>query len=126
MDSGRRSILGETDSGAQMKLSTVMLTIMTLLSRAATGAQTVSISHDGSRRIVQAPAENFTGAARVDTLFGTLEPLHASAGSVTFEPGARTAWHSHPAGQILIVTSGTGRVQQWGDRIQEIRTGDVV
>ena len=59
-------------------------------------------------------------------LFETLDPLHASAGSVTFEPGARTAWHSHPAGQILIVTAGTGRVQRWGDRIEEIRTGDVV
>jgi 4-carboxymuconolactone decarboxylase len=62
----------------------------------------------------------------VDTLFETQAPLSASAGSVTFEPGARTAWHSHPAGQILIVTAGTGRVQPWGHRVEEIRTGDVV
>ena len=59
-------------------------------------------------------------------LFEALDPSHASGGSVTFEPGARTAWHSHPGGQILIVTAGTGRVQRWGDPIEEIRAGDVV
>ena len=59
-------------------------------------------------------------------LFEALDPSHASGGSVTFEPGARTAWHSHPRGQILIVTAGTGRVQRWGDPIEEIRAGDVV
>jgi 4-carboxymuconolactone decarboxylase len=89
-------------------------------------AQAVSIARSDSRPIRQAPADNFTGIARVDTLFETKNPLSASAGSVTFEPGARTAWHSHPAGQILIVTAGTGRVQQWGHRVEEIRTGDVV
>ena len=59
-------------------------------------------------------------------LFEALDPSHASGGSVTFEPGARTAWHSHPRGQILIVTAGTGRVQRWGDPIEEMRAGDVV
>jgi 4-carboxymuconolactone decarboxylase len=59
-------------------------------------------------------------------LFGALDPSHASGGSVTFEPGARTAWHTHPRGQILIVTAGVGRVQRWGDPIEEIQTGDVV
>jgi 4-carboxymuconolactone decarboxylase len=59
-------------------------------------------------------------------LFEALDPSHASGGSVTFEPGARTAWHVHPRGQILIVTSGAGRVQRWGDPIEEIRAGDVV
>jgi 4-carboxymuconolactone decarboxylase len=59
-------------------------------------------------------------------LFEALDPSHASGGSVAFEPGARTAWHSHPGGQILIVTAGTGRVQQWGRPIEEIRAGDVV
>ena len=69
---------------------------------------------------------NFTGEVRVEMLFEALDPSHASGGSVTFEPGARTAWHSHPRGQILIVTAGTGRVQRWGDPIEEIRAGDVV
>ena len=105
---------------------TAMLTTMTLLASAVTEAQTLTITRAGSRPVRQAPAENFTGAARVEMLFETLDPLHASAGSVTFEPGARTAWHAHPAGQILIVTAGTGRVQRWGDRIEEIRMGDVV
>jgi 4-carboxymuconolactone decarboxylase len=59
-------------------------------------------------------------------LFEALDPSHASGGSVTFEPGARTAWHSHPRGQILIVTAGTGRVQRWGDAVEVIRAGDVV
>ena len=99
-----------------MKSITAMLTTMTLLASAVTEAQTLTITRGGSRPVRQAPAENFTGAARVEMLFETLSPLHASAGSVTFEPGARTAWHSHPAGQILIVTAGTGRVQRWGDR----------
>ena len=103
-----------------------VLTTMILLPPAVTEAQTLTITRGGSRPIRQAPAESFSGAARVEMLFETLEPLHASAGSVTFEPGARTAWHSHPAGQILIVTAGIGRVQRWGDRIEEIRTGDIV
>jgi 4-carboxymuconolactone decarboxylase len=97
-----------------------------LLTPAATSAQTLIITRGESRPVRQAPAENFTGAARVETLFEAQAPLSASAGSVTFEPGARTAWHSHPAGQILIVTTGTGRVQQWGHRVEEIRAGDVV
>jgi 4-carboxymuconolactone decarboxylase len=63
---------------------------------------------------------------RVDPLFQANGPVRASASLVTFEPGARTAWHSHPLGQILIVTAGTGRVQRWGDPVDEIRQGDVV
>jgi 4-carboxymuconolactone decarboxylase len=97
-----------------------------LLATAPSEAQTLSIARSDARAISQAPADNFTGTARIDTLFETQNPLSASAGSVTFEPGARTAWHSHPAGQILIVTAGVGRVQQWGHRVEEIRTGDVV
>src|SRR5687768_8797830 len=109
-----------------MKLFTAMVMTMALFGSVSTEAQTLVITRDGSRSIRPAPVENFTGAARVEMLFETLNPLHASGGSVTFEPGARTAWHSHPAGQVLIVTAGTGRVQRWGDRIEEIRTGDVV
>jgi 4-carboxymuconolactone decarboxylase len=74
----------------------------------------------------RAPAEYFTGSVRVDQQFQASAPGHASGARVTFEPGARTAWHSHPLGQTLIVTSGVGRVQRWGDPVDEIRTGDVV
>ena len=88
-------------------------------------AQQVVITRSGSRAGRPGPAENFTGGVRVEMLFEALDPSHASGGSVSFEPGARTAWHTHPRGQILIVTAGTGRVQRWGDPIQEIRAGDV-
>jgi 4-carboxymuconolactone decarboxylase len=84
------------------------------------------ITRAGSRPVRPAPTEHFTGSVRVEMLFEARVPSHASGGSVTFEPGARTAWHSHPRGQILIVTAGTGRVQRWGDPIEEIRSGDVV
>lgn len=86
----------------------------------------IRIVRSGSRPSRQGPAENFTGSARVDSLFQASAPARASASLVTFEPGARTAWHTHPLGQILIVTAGTGRVQRWGDPVQEIRQGDVV
>jgi 4-carboxymuconolactone decarboxylase len=74
----------------------------------------------------RAPAEHFTGLVRVDQQFQASAPGHASGARVTFEPGARTAWHRHQLGQTLIVTSGVGRVQRWGDPVDEIRTGDVV
>jgi 4-carboxymuconolactone decarboxylase len=87
---------------------------------------TIVISRAGSRDVQPAPAANFTGSVRVERLFEARDPSHASGGSVAFEPGARTAWHSHPRGQILIVTAGTGRVQLWGRPVEEIREGDVV
>ena len=105
---------------------TATLTVSALLASASMEAQTVIITRGGSRAIRTGPATNFTGEVRVEMLFEALDPAHASGGSVTFEPGARTAWHSHPRGQILIVTAGTGRVQRWGDPIEEIRSGDVV
>ncbi len=72
------------------------------------------------------PAERFTGSVAVQQLFGATPDTRASAGTVTFEPGARSVWHSHPAGQTLIVTAGTGWVQEWGSAKQEMRAGDVV
>jgi 4-carboxymuconolactone decarboxylase len=72
------------------------------------------------------PSENFTGSVRVEQPFQASAPGRVSGARVTFEPGARTAWHSHPLGQTLIVTSGVGRVQRWGDPVDEIRPGDVV
>jgi 4-carboxymuconolactone decarboxylase len=109
-----------------MILFMVTLATLALLAPASTEAQTMAITRGGSRAVRPGPAENFTGAVRVEMLFEALDPSHASGGSVTFEPGARTAWHLHPRGQILIVTAGTGRVQRWGEPIEEIRAGDVV
>ncbi|ELY6211210.1 cupin domain-containing protein [Cronobacter dublinensis] len=80
----------------------------------------------GSRASYGGPEEWFTGTVRIDPLFAANEPARASGGSVTFEPGARTAWHTHPLGQTLIVTAGFGYVQTWGETAQEIRPGDVV
>jgi 4-carboxymuconolactone decarboxylase len=73
-----------------------------------------------------APAENFTGTIRVGGWFQAQAPARTYGAAVAFEPGARTYWHTHPLGQTLVVTSGTGRVQHWGGPVQEIRPGDVV
>ena len=90
------------------------------------GSQTIKVTRSGSQPSTEGPAEHFTGSARIDPLFSANTPSHTSGGSVTFEPGARTAWHSHPLGQTLIVTAGRGWVQQWGGQVEEIRQGDVV
>jgi len=103
-----------------------MVTALALFTSASTAAQTLVISRGGSRTVRTAPSANFTGSVRVEMLFEALDPSHASGGSVTFEPRARTAWHSHPRGQILIVTAGSGRVQLWGGPMEAIQAGDVV
>jgi quercetin dioxygenase-like cupin family protein len=86
----------------------------------------MDIKRNGSQPSSKGPAEWFTGTVRVNPLFEAPVPARARGASVTFEPGARTAWHTHPLGQTLIVTSGCGRVQRWGGPIEEIRPGDVV
>ena len=86
----------------------------------------VQIHRVGSRPSAKGPDAYFTGAARVDPLFEPTEPGRVSAALVTFEPGARSAWHTHPLGQHLIVTSGRGWTQCWGGPKKEIRAGDVV
>ncbi len=86
----------------------------------------MDIRRVGSQPSGKGPAEWFTGAVRVDPLFAVHDPARASGASVTFEPGARTAWHTHPLGQTLIVTAGSGRVQRWGGPVKKIRPGDVV
>ena len=86
----------------------------------------MEIKRSGSQPSGKGPAEWFTGTVRIDPLFGPPEPARAAGASVTFEPGARTAWHKHPFGQTLIVTFGCGRAQRWGGPIEEIRPGDVV
>ncbi len=86
----------------------------------------MDIKRNGTQPSSQGPEDWFTGTVRVDPLFQAPDPARASGASVTFEPGARTAWHSHPLGQTLIVTSGCGRVQRWGGPVEEIRPGDVI
>jgi quercetin dioxygenase-like cupin family protein len=88
--------------------------------------KTMEIKRSGSRPSGKGPAEYFTGMVRVDPLFEASEPARARGAHVTFEPGARTAWHTHPLGQTLIVTSGLGWVQRWEGPVEEIRPGDVV
>jgi len=89
-------------------------------------AQDIEIARAGSQGSVPGPAANFSGSVRVDPLFAPKGPSPTSGAAVSFEPGARSAWHSHPAGQVLVVTSGVGRIQQWGGALQTIRPGDVV
>jgi quercetin dioxygenase-like cupin family protein len=86
----------------------------------------MDIKRVGSRPSGKGPAEYFTGSVRVDPLFEAPEPARVRGAHVTFEPNARTAWHTHPLGQTLIVTSGLGWVQRWGGPVEEIRHGDVV
>ena len=86
----------------------------------------MEIKRSGSQPSAKGPAEWFTGTVRIDPLFDAPAPARAAGASVTFEPGARTAWHTHPLGQTLIVTSGMGRTQRWGGPVEEIRPGDVV
>jgi 4-carboxymuconolactone decarboxylase len=93
---------------------------------AVTGDKAVVVTRGEAQTSRPGPAESFTGSVRVDQRFQASAPGRVSGARVTFEPGARTAWHSHPLGQTLIVTSGVGRVQRWGDPVDEIRPGDVV
>jgi quercetin dioxygenase-like cupin family protein len=86
----------------------------------------MQIQRNGSRPSMQGPAEWFTGAVRIDPLFTAPAPARTACASVTFEPGARTAWHSHPLGQILVVTAGCGWTQCEDGPIEEIRAGDVI
>jgi quercetin dioxygenase-like cupin family protein len=86
----------------------------------------MDIKRSGSRPTNEGPADWFTGAVRIDPLFQSPAPARAVGASVTFEPGARTAWHTHPLGQTLIITAGRGLVQRWGGPIEEVGPGDVV
>jgi quercetin dioxygenase-like cupin family protein len=88
--------------------------------------QAQTIARAGTQPSTKGPADYFTGNVRVDPLFAAKDSAPYSGGAVTFEPGARSAWHTHPTGQHLIVTSGVGWTQQWGGPVVEIREGDVV
>jgi 4-carboxymuconolactone decarboxylase len=107
-----------------MKLLVVTLFCFSLFTNAV--AQNVAIARAGTQPSSQGPAANFTGSVRVDPYFQATDATRAAGSLVTFDAGAHSAWHSHPTGQVLIVTAGTGRVQQWGQPIDEIRVGDVV
>ena len=86
----------------------------------------MDIKRIGSQPSTKGSEEYFTGTVRIDPLFQAHDPARAVGASVTFEPGSRTAWHTHPLGQTLIVTTGCGLVQRWDGAIEEIRPGDVV
>ena len=86
----------------------------------------MDIKRSGTQPSNKGPAEWFTGTVRIDALFEAADPARVVGASVTFEPGARTAWHTHPLGQTLIVTYGRGWAQRWGGPVEEIRPGDVV
>ena len=112
----------------------VLATSFAMLAAEAAGAQdtngrkaeTMKITRSNSQASRKGPAEYFTGAVRVDQPFSSSAPARVGGGFVTFEPGARTAWHTHPLGQTLVVTSGFGHVQCEGGPIEEIRPGDVI
>jgi len=86
----------------------------------------MDIQRSGSQASTKGPANYFAGTVRIDPLFQAHDPARALGVSVTFEPGARTAWHVHPLGQTLVVTAGAGLVQRWGGPVEAIRPGDVV
>ena len=86
----------------------------------------MQVKRAGSQPSGKGPSDWFTGTVRIDPLFPVTPPARAAGNAVTFEPGARTAWHTHPLGQTLIVTAGAGRVQRWSEPIEDIRPGEVV
>jgi 4-carboxymuconolactone decarboxylase len=94
--------------------------------RAETNAQKISVTHTASQPPSQGPGDKFTGSVRIDTQFRAHEPANFYGANVIFETGSRTAWHTHELGQLLIITSGVGLVQRWGDPVQKIRKGDIV
>jgi quercetin dioxygenase-like cupin family protein len=118
-----------------MKFTAISALLLSLLAFSVAQAEeaqapspdaTVQIIRSGTQPSAKGSGDYFTGPVRVDPLFRARPPSPVSGGLVTFEPGSRSAWHSHPLGQVLIVTAGLGWVQQWGGPIQEMRPGDIV
>lgn len=110
-----------------MKISPLLSALFLVVSQVhAATDEGVTVSHAGSTPATVGSSEYFTGKATVESRFQHNEPARIGGGTVTFEPGARTAWHTHPLGQTLIVTAGSGWVQEWGKPAQPIKTGDVV
>jgi quercetin dioxygenase-like cupin family protein len=100
--------------------------VITGVAAAQTSAPQITITPKTAQKVITGASDRFTGSVRVKSLFDPTEPSRTSGGAVTFQPGARSAWHTHPLGQILIVTDGVGWIQQWGGPVQVIRKGDVV
>ncbi|WP_097170889.1 cupin domain-containing protein [Rhizobium sp. AN5] len=110
-----------------MNMKTVLTVALSLGASSASAEpdKAVSVTRVGTNPSTVGPSSNFTGAVRVDSRFSATVPATVGGGTVTFEPGARTAWHTHPLGQTLIVTAGVGLVQHWDGEVQEIRPGDI-
>lgn len=108
--------------------ATVATTLPALLRAQSKNSEesTMKITRNGTQPSSKGSADWFTGTVRVDPLFQPQDPARAAGASVTFEPGARTAWHTHPLGQTLVITAGFGRVQSEGGPVEEVRPGDVV
>lgn len=123
MISRRRVIAG---AGSFAVVSASRLATMSETGVSKQGSQSMQIKRSGDQPSQKGPEAWFTGQVRIDPLHTAVAPAHANVASVTFEPGARTAWHTHPLGQTLIVTAGAGRAQTWGGPIEELRPGDVV
>jgi quercetin dioxygenase-like cupin family protein len=99
---------------------------MTGIAAARTGSPRITITPSAEQSVITGSPQRFTGSVRVQSLFDPIDPNRTSGGAVAFQPGARSAWHTHPLGQILIVTDGVGWIQEWRGPIQVIRKGDVV
>ena len=109
-------------------LSALLLLSVVMTDGAAdpTSAPQITITPTTAQKVTTAASDRFTGSVRAQSLFDPTEPSRTSGGAVTFQPGSRSAWHTHPLGQILIVTDGIGWIQQWGGPVQVIHKGDVV
>lgn len=105
---------------------TVAIATVSASAFAQSGKTTISITPAAAQKVITGAPERFTGSVRVQSLFDPQGPTRSSGGQVTFQPGARSAWHTHPLGQVLIVTEGEGWVQEWGGPVQVMRKGDVV
>ena len=118
-----------------MKLTTLLVSLSLIVSAGAPASQVLAaeeykpsqtIIKAGTQAPIKGPAEYFTGNVRVDPLFSANDAAPFSGAYVTFEPGARSAWHIHPTGQRLLVTAGVGRTGEWGGPVEEIKAGDVI
>ncbi|MDG6399345.1 cupin domain-containing protein [Pseudomonas quasicaspiana] len=107
-------------------LATAALSLSLVAFESFAETMPVAVTPNGSQPSAKGPADYFTGAVRVDAPFKGSDPSRVSGATVTFEPGSRTAWHTHPLGQTLVVTSGSGLVQESGKPIQSIKAGDTV
>lgn len=109
-----------------MALSLVVSTGGIAVQAAESGKVEQTIIRNGQQASIKGSDKIFTGTVRIDPLYPANNEMRSSGGSVTFEPGARSNWHIHPVGQVLLVTAGVGRTQEWGKKVQEIKAGDII